>query len=65
VWLGAHPTRRTFPGIVEASGGNTFRETSPGVYMFNLSTKTLASGTYQVRIDLGNRASMSGQFSLK
>jgi hypothetical protein len=33
--------------------------------MFNLSTKTLASGTYQVRIDLGNGASMSGQFSLK
>jgi hypothetical protein len=33
--------------------------------VFNLSTKTLASGTYQVRIDLGNGASMSGQFSLK
>ena len=49
----------------QASTGNTFRETSPGVYMFNLSTKTMASGTYQVRIDLGNGASMTGRFSLK
>ena len=49
----------------QATTGNVFRETSPGVYMFNLSTRGMAPGTYQVRIDLGSGASMKGQFSLK
>jgi hypothetical protein len=33
--------------------------------MFNLSTKGMATGTWRVRIDLGNGAQIVAQFSLK
>ncbi len=38
-----------------ASTGNTFRyDATAGQYVFNLGTKGLSTGTYQIRIDLGD-----------
>jgi hypothetical protein len=42
---------------VQASSGNQFRyDATSGQYIFNWSTKGLTSGTYQLRIDLGDGA---------
>jgi hypothetical protein len=41
-----------------ADSGNTFRyDSTSGQYVFNLSTKSLAQGTWQLRIDLGDGVS--------
>jgi YVTN family beta-propeller protein len=38
-----------------ADSGNTFRyDSTSGQYIFNLATKSLSAGTWQVRIDLGD-----------
>ena len=38
-----------------ATTGNLFRyDATAGQYIFNLGTKTLSAGTYQLRIDLGD-----------
>ena len=40
-------------GTGNADTGNTFRYTNGG-YIFNLSTKSLSTGTWQLRVDLGD-----------
>jgi hypothetical protein len=47
-----------------ADSGNTFRY-SGGQYQFNLSTKGLTAGLWQLRIDLGDGSTNLVQFSLK
>lgn len=47
-----------------ADTGNLFRY-SGGIYIFNLNTKNLTSGTYQVRADLGDGALHTVLISLK
>ena len=38
-----------------ATTGNLFRyDATSSQYIFNLNTKTLSAGTYQLRIDLGD-----------
>ena len=49
----------------QPDSGNLFRETAPGTYMFNLSAKSLSTGTWRVRIDLGSGGLIYAQFSLK
>jgi len=34
--------------------GNLFRHDGNGQYSFNLSTKDLSTGTYQLRVDMGD-----------
>lgn len=48
----------------QADSGNIFRY-SGGHYMFNLNTKGLPQGTYQVRVDLGDGATNTTIISLK
>ena len=46
--------------------GSTFRyDSASGQYTFNLATKSLAVGTYQVRIDLGDGKTNTVNISLK
>jgi hypothetical protein len=47
-----------------ATSGNLFRYDS-GQYIFNLGTKTLSAGTYQLRLDLGDGVSHTVNISLK
>ncbi len=49
-----------------ADSGNTFRYDVPsGQYIFNLATKTLAQGTWQIRIDLQDGSPHTVMVSLK
>jgi hypothetical protein len=49
-----------------ATTGNLFRyDSSSGQYIFNLSTKGLTAGTYQLKIDLGDGAEHTVIISLK
>ncbi|PYR48879.1 MAG: hypothetical protein DMF89_14380 [Acidobacteria bacterium] len=49
-----------------ADSGNTFRYDAPsGQYIFNLATKTLAQGTWQIRIDLQDGSPHTVMVSLK
>jgi hypothetical protein len=49
-----------------ADSGNTFRyDSNTGQYVFNLGTKGLTEGTWQLRIDLGDGSTNTVQFSLK
>jgi hypothetical protein len=48
-----------------ASTGNTFRyDAASGQYLFNLGTKGLTVGTYQIRIDMGDGVSRTAMVSL-
>ncbi len=47
-----------------ATTGNLFRYDS-GQYIFNLNTKTLSAGTYQLRIDLGDGVPRTVNISLR
>jgi hypothetical protein len=49
----------------QAMSGGTFRETVPGGYVYNLSTKGMAKGTYRADIDLGGGARLTVRFSLR
>lgn len=48
-----------------ADSGNTFRRGSDGQYIYNLATKGLTKGTYQLRIDLGDGEIHTVLISLK
>jgi len=48
-----------------ADNGNQFRETTPGGYMFNLSTKSLSKGTWDVIVTLEDGTSYKTVISLK
>jgi HYR domain len=49
-----------------ATTGNLFRyDATSGQYVFNLNTKTLSAGTYQLRIDLGDGVARTVNISLK
>lgn len=48
-----------------ADNGNQFRETTPGGYMFNLSTKSLSKGTWDVIVTLEDGTSYKTLISLK
>lgn len=49
-----------------ADSGNTFRyDPTSAQYVFNLGTKSLSSGTWQLRIDLGDGAARTVRISLK
>ncbi len=48
-----------------ADSGNTFRSSGGGQYIFNLSTKPLSIGTWQIRIDLGDGELHTVLISLK
>ena len=49
-----------------ADGGNTFRyDPSADQYIFNLGTKGLSQGTWQLRVDLGDGATHTVLLSLK
>ncbi len=49
-----------------ATTGNLFRyDATSGQYVFNLSTKTLSTGTYQLRIDLGDGVTRVVNISVK
>jgi hypothetical protein len=47
-----------------ATSGNLFRYDS-GQYIFNLGTKTLSAGTYQLRIDLADGVLRTVNITLK
>ena len=49
-----------------ATTGNLFRyDATSGQYIFNLGTKTLSTGTYKLRIDLGDGALRTVIITLK
>jgi hypothetical protein len=49
-----------------ADSGNTFRyDATSAQYIFNLGTKSLSQGTWQVRIDLGDGSTNLVLISLK
>lgn len=48
-----------------ADSGNAFRETSPGGYQFNLSTRGLTVGTYSVAVVLDDGVSYALRVSLR
>jgi hypothetical protein len=48
-----------------ADTGNIFRNNGPGSYIYNLSTKGLSAGTWQMRIDLGDGETHIVYFSIK
>jgi hypothetical protein len=51
---------------VAATSGNTFRyDPVAGQYVFNWSTKGLSSGTYRLKIDLGDGGMRTVDVSLK
>ena len=51
---------------VPSSGGNTFRyDASAGQYVYNLSTKGMTTGTWLLRVDLGDGVDHSVRVSLK
>ena len=66
--LGTAATGGTIEAIStsNATTGNLFRyDATAGQYIFNLSTKTLSSGTYQLRLDLGDGVQRVVNISLK
>ena len=49
-----------------ATAGNLFRyDATAGQYLFNLNTKTLSTGTYQLRIELGDGVARTVAISLR
>lgn len=50
---------------VAVDGGSTFRETEPGSYQFNLETKGLSVGTWQVTVGLDDGTRYSLHISLR
>jgi hypothetical protein len=48
-----------------ADSGNQFRETTPGGYVFNFSTKSLSKGTWEVIVVLDDQTSYKSLISLK
>jgi hypothetical protein len=51
---------------VPCDGGNTFRyDASAGQYIYNLSTKGMTTGTWLLRVDLGDGVDHSVKISLK
>lgn len=48
-----------------ATTGNLFRNDGTSQYIFNLATKTLSAGTYQLRIDLGDGVLRTVNISLR
>jgi alpha-tubulin suppressor-like RCC1 family protein len=50
---------------VSADGGNLFRSAGGGQYMFNLSTKSMTTGTWSLRADLGDGVDHIVSISLK
>lgn len=48
-----------------ATTGNLFRHDGTSQYIFNLATKTLSAGTYQLRIDLGDGVLRTVNISLR
>ena len=65
---GAAPTGGVLEAISTSSAttGNLFRyDATSGQYVFNLSTKTLSVGTYQLRVDLGDGVTRTVNISLK
>jgi hypothetical protein len=66
--VGAGITGTTLEAIStsNATTGNLFRyDATSGQYIFNLNTKTLSVGTYQLRIDMGDGAVRTVNISLK
>ena len=66
--IGAGTTGTTLEAIStsNATTGNLFRyDATSGQYIFNLNTKTLSAGTYQLRLDLGDGAVRTVNISLK
>jgi hypothetical protein len=66
--LGTTPTGSSLEAISTSSAttGNLFRyDSTSGQYIFNLSTKTLSVGTYQLRLDLGDGVLRTVNISLK
>jgi hypothetical protein len=66
--LGAAATGTSLEAISTSSAttGNLFRyDATSGQYVFNLSTKPLSTGTYQLRIDLGDGVTRVVNISLK
>jgi hypothetical protein len=66
--LGAGATGTDIEAIStsNATTGNLFRyDSTSGQYIFNLGTKTLSTGTYKLRIDLGDGALHPGNITLK
>jgi fibro-slime domain-containing protein len=50
---------------VNADSGNLFRSNGPGQYIYNLSTKGMAAGTWRLRVDLGDGVVHQVNVSLK
>jgi alpha-tubulin suppressor-like RCC1 family protein len=48
-----------------ADSGNLFRSNGPGQYIYNLSTKGMAAGTWNLRVDLGDGVVHQVNVSLK
>jgi len=66
--VGAGATGTTLEAIStsNATTGNLFRyDATSGQYIFNLNTKTLSAGTYQLRIDLGDGVLRTVNISLR
>jgi len=66
--LGTTPTGTNLEAISTSSAttGNLFRyDSTSGQYIFNLSTKPLSVGTYQLRIDLGDGVLRTVNISLR
>ena len=66
--VGTTPTGSELEAISTSSAttGNLFRyDATNGQYIFNLGTKTLTVGTYQLRVDLGDGVSRTVNISLK
>ena len=66
--LGAGATGTSLEAISTSNAtiGNLFRhDATSGQYIFNLNTKTLSAGTYQLRIDMGDGAVRTVNISLK
>lgn len=66
--VGTTPTGSEIEAVSTSSAttGNLFRyDATSGQYIFNLSTKPLSVGTYQLRVDLGDGVSRTVNISLK
>lgn len=66
--LGSAPAGKEVEAIStsNATTGNLFRyDGTSGQYIFNLNTKTLSAGTYQLRIDTGDGVGRNVTISLK
>jgi len=64
--LGAVTPAKIEPSRASASTGNLFRyDALTGQYIFNWGTKGLTTGTYQLKVDLGDGATHIVTVSLK